>query len=123
MRPRCARLCREMARPRGHYDWQVTPEDLAAAVRAGVAAAIDAGDFAGEVPAEVVVERPKNPEHGDYATNVALRLAKAAGKPARAVAEIIAGRLSDAPGVAKVEVAGPGFLNITLGLDALGELA
>jgi arginyl-tRNA synthetase len=101
----------------------VTPVDLSAAIRACVDAAITAGEFGGQVPDEIVVERPKNPEHGDYTTNVALRLAKAAGKPPRAVAEVIAGRLADAEGVAKVEVAGPGFLNITLAAAALGETA
>jgi arginyl-tRNA synthetase len=101
----------------------VTPADLAAAVRSGVRAAIDAGELAGEVPAEVVVERPKNPEHGDYATNVAMRLAKGAARPPRAVAEIIAARLRECDGIAKVDVAGPGFLNITLAAGSLGALA
>jgi arginyl-tRNA synthetase len=101
----------------------VTPAELSALVRACVAAAIAGGEIAGEVPAEVVVERPKNPEHGDYATNVALRLAKAAGKPAREVAELIAARLRDSTGIAKVDVAGPGFLNITLAAATLGAVA
>jgi arginyl-tRNA synthetase len=101
----------------------VTPADLAAAVRAGVAAAIEAGDFPGSVPADVVVERPKNPEHGDYATNVALRLAKPAGRPAREVAEAIAARLRATDGIERVDVAGPGFLNVTLAADSLGALA
>ena len=101
----------------------MTPADLAAAVRAAVAAALDAGDFAGSVPDEVVIERPKNPEHGDYATNVALRLAKAAGRPPREVAEAIAARLRAADGIAQVDVAGPGFLNITLAAGSLGGLA
>ena len=65
----------------------MTPAELSALVRAQVAAAIEAGEFTGAAPAEVVVERPKNPEHGDYSTNVALRLAKPAGKPAREVAD------------------------------------
>jgi arginyl-tRNA synthetase len=107
----------------GHYDCPVTPADLSAVIRASVAAAVDAGDLLGEAPTEVVVERPKNPEHGDYSTNVALRLAKPAGKPAREVAEAIAARLRTADGIAKVDVAGPGFLNITLAADALGALA
>ena len=92
-------------------------------MRACVRAALEAGEFGGEVPAEVAIERPKNPEHGDYATNVALRLAKAAGKPARDVAEAIAGQLRDADGIAKVDVAGPGFLNITLATGSLGAVA
>lgn len=101
----------------------MTPAELSAVVRACVAAAIEAGDFAGEAPAEVVVERPKNADHGDYATNVALRLAKPAGRPAREVAEAVAARLRDQPGIARVDVAGPGFLNITLAADTLGSLA
>jgi arginyl-tRNA synthetase len=101
----------------------VTPAELSELVRACVTNAIDAGDFRGSTPDDVIVERPKNPEHGDYATNVALRLAKPAGKSAREVAEAIAARLRDAAGIAKVDVAGPGFLNITIAADALGNLA
>src|SRR4051794_29887443 len=123
MRPSCVRLCAEIVTLRGHYDYPVTPEDLAALVRACVAAAIEAGELAGTVPAEVVLERPKNPEHGDYATNVALRLAKPAGRPAREVAEAIAARLRTADGIARVDVAGPGFLNLTVAADSLGALA
>jgi arginyl-tRNA synthetase len=101
----------------------VSPAELSALVRACVAAAVEAGEFAAEVPEDVVVERPKSAEHGDYATNVALRLAKSAGKPAREVAELIAGRLRDSAGVANVDVAGPGFLNITLAAATLGAVA
>ncbi|MBN9619710.1 MAG: arginine--tRNA ligase, partial [Actinobacteria bacterium] len=72
---------------------------------------------------DVVVERPKNPDHGDYATNVALRLAKPAGRPAREVAEAVAARLRAASGIERVDVAGPGFLNITLAADTLGAVA
>ncbi len=101
----------------------MTPADLSAAVRAAVIAGIDAGDFTGSAPDEVVLERPKNPEHGDYATNVALRLAKPAGRPAREVAEAVAAHLRSADGVARVDVAGPGFLNIVLTAGSLGGLA
>ena len=101
----------------------VSPDELAAAVSAAVAACLDAGDFPGSQPAEIFIERPKNREHGDYATNVALRLAKSAGRPAREVAELIAARLRSTDGIAKVEVAGPGFLNITLATGQLGQLA
>jgi arginyl-tRNA synthetase len=101
----------------------VTPAELSAAVRSAVVACIEAGDFAGTVPAEVVVERPRNPEHGDYATNIALRLAKPAARPPREVAELIAARLRDADGITRVDVAGPGFLNITLAAGSLGGLA
>ena len=107
----------------GYYDRRVTPADLAALVQAAVRSAVDAGELVGDLPSDVVVERPKNRDHGDYTTNVALRLAKPAGRPPREVAELLAARLVDADGVAKVEVAGPGFLNITLAAAALGEVA
>ena len=101
----------------------MTPAELATAVRTAVQAAVDAGDLVVPVPGEVRVERPKVKEHGDYATSVALQLAKPAGKPPREVAEAVATRLRDAAGVAAVDVAGPGFLNITLDSAAQGELA
>jgi arginyl-tRNA synthetase len=107
----------------GHYDCAVTPADLAAAVAAATADCLAAGEFAGSVPVDVDVEHPKNREHGDYATNIALRLAKPAGRSAREVAEAIAARLRTRPGIAAVDVAGPGFLNIHLAADALGGLA
>jgi arginyl-tRNA synthetase len=101
----------------------VTPEQLRDVVRAAVSAVVDRGALAVAVPDEVVVERPKNPEHGDYATNVALRLAKPAGRPPREVAELVAEQLRTDEGIARVDVAGPGFLNITLATDALGQIA
>jgi arginyl-tRNA synthetase len=101
----------------------VTPEQLRDVVRAAVTAVVDRGALAVAVPDEVVVERPKNPEHGDYATNVALRLAKPAGRPPREVAELVAEQLRTDEGIARVDVAGPGFLNITLATDALGQIA
>ena len=101
----------------------MTPAELSAAVRAAVQAVVDAGDLVVPVPAEVKVERPKVKEHGDYATSVALQLAKPADRPPREVAELVAARLRDADGVARVDVAGPGFLNITLDDAAQGELA
>ena len=101
----------------------MTPIELSAAVLAAVSACLEAGDFGGTVPVEAVIERPKNREHGDYATNIAMRLAKAAGKPPREIAEAIATRLRGAEGVARVQAAGPGFLNITLAADSLGSMA
>lgn len=82
-----------------------------------------AGELAVEPPATVVVERPKSRDHGDYATNVALQLAKPAGRPPREVAEVLVVRLREAAGIQAVDIAGPGFLNITLAADAQGELA
>ncbi|MEO8888351.1 MAG: arginine--tRNA ligase [Jatrophihabitantaceae bacterium] len=101
----------------------MTPAELSAAVLSAVTACLQAGDFEGTEPAAAVIDRPKNPDHGDYTTNIALRLAKAAGRPAREVADAIAVRLAASDGIAKVDVAGPGFLNITLAADALGAAA
>ncbi|MDQ1603914.1 MAG: arginyl-tRNA synthetase [Actinomycetota bacterium] len=101
----------------------MTPAELGDAVRACVAAAVASGELAVAPPAAVTVERPRGKDHGDYATNVALQLAGPAGRPPREVAELVAARLRDVPGVARVDVAGPGFLNITLDSAAAGELA
>ncbi|HEU4910262.1 MAG TPA: arginine--tRNA ligase [Actinomycetes bacterium] len=101
----------------------MTPAELSSTVRAAVQAAVDAGTLTVPVPDEVRVERPKVKEHGDYATSIALQLAKPAGRPPRDVAEAVAAELRGAEGIAKVEVAGPGFLNITLDSAAQGELA
>ena len=101
----------------------MTPVELAAAVRDAVAASVDAGDMTVAVPEQVTVERPRHREHGDYATNVAMQIAKQAGRPPRDVAELIAGRLRESPGIAAVDVAGPGFLNIKLDDAAAGQLA
>ncbi|MDQ1627276.1 MAG: arginyl-tRNA synthetase [Actinomycetota bacterium] len=101
----------------------MTPADLADAVLAAVRAAVDSGDLDVAVPGDVKVERPKNREHGDYATSLPLQLAKPARRPPREVAETIAKPLRETPGVASVDIAGPGFLNITLEPGAQGELA
>ena len=104
----------------------MTPEQLAAAIRHAVSAAVAEEAFSlspDQIPDEVTVERPRNPEHGDYATNIALQLAKPAGVAPRVVAEAVAGRLREVGGIEKVDIAGPGFLNITLDAASLGELA
>jgi len=101
----------------------VTPSQLSDAVIAAVAAAVVAGELAVEPPQAVTVERPKNRDHGDYATNVALQLAKAAGRPPREIAQLLAARLSQTPGISKVDVAGPGFLNLTLEAAEQGAVA
>jgi arginyl-tRNA synthetase len=77
---------------------------------------------AGELPAgldlgRVAVEPPRDPAHGDLATNAAMVLAKAAGKPPRDLAEALAGRLRETPDVTEASVAGPGFLNLRLADD------
>ena len=101
----------------------MTPEQLSAAIRAALQSAVDAGDLSVTVPAEVRVERPRNRDHGDWSTNIALQLAKGAGVPPRDLAVSLAGHLAGVPGVKAVDVAGPGFLNITLEAASAGELA
>ena len=101
----------------------MNPDALAAAVRAAVQACVDAGDFSVDVPAVVTVERPRNPEHGDYATNIAMQLTKLAGLPPRTIAELVSAQLMRVEGIRAVEIAGPGFLNIRLEAAAQGGLA
>ena len=76
-----------------------------------------------DLPTEVVVERPKNREHGDWATNVAMQLSGKFDMNPRAFAELMLASLSQHPAIEKVEIAGPGFINITLAAGAAGELA
>jgi arginyl-tRNA synthetase len=101
----------------------VTPEELSAAIRKALTEAVAAGDLQVDVPAEVRVERPRNRDHGDWSTNIALQLAKGAGMPPRDVATALATRLGQVSGVKAVDIAGPGFLNITLDAASAGELA
>ena len=92
-------------------------------MRSALTDLIASGQLAVEIPDEIVIERPRVKEHGDYATPVALTLAKSAGMPPRAVAEMLAERLVSTPGITAVDVAGPGFLNLTVAADALGAQA
>lgn len=101
----------------------MTPEELSVAIRSALSQAVAAGRLSVEVPEEVRVERPKQKDHGDWSTNLALQLAKGAGMPPREVATILADALSATDGIARVDVAGPGFLNITLDAASAGELA
>jgi len=101
----------------------VTPEQLAAAIRAALADLVAAGEFDLEVPETLRVERPRQAGHGDWSTNVAMQLAKTAGMPPRDFAGKLAGALEQVAGIAAVEVAGPGFINITLDAASAGELA
>ncbi len=84
--------------------------------------AVDAAELAVDVPEKVVVQRP--PRHGraDYATGIAFQLAGPAGRPPLDVAEILRRRLAREPGIADVEIAGAGFLNITLSSRAYGDV-
>ncbi|MFD5841932.1 ArgS-related anticodon-binding protein NrtL [Streptomyces chartreusis] len=93
----------------------MTPVELSRSVLCAVRRAVDEGELAVDVPERAVVTVPGPGGCGDYATNIALQLARPAGQPALRVAEILRSRLAGADGVADVVVTGPGFLNIRLG--------
>jgi arginyl-tRNA synthetase len=104
----------------------VTPEELSLAISACLKDAVAAGEIAlaaSAVPEDVRVERPKNRDHGDWATNIALQLAKQAGTNPREFASVLSARLKSINGVSAVDIAGPGFLNITVDAAAAGALA
>ncbi|MEU6991923.1 ArgS-related anticodon-binding protein NrtL [Streptomyces sp. NPDC046465] len=96
----------------------MTPVELSRTVLRAMRHAVDAGELRGDVAAvgegRVRVERPRPGGCGDYATNLALQIAGAAGRPPRQVAEVLSARLVDEPGIAGVDITGGGFLNITL---------
>ncbi|MGW0431178.1 arginine--tRNA ligase [Micromonospora sp. NPDC003197] len=102
----------------------MTPAKLAEVVlSAAHAVFIDRGLDHTILPETTAVERPRNPEHGDYASTLAMQLAKRAGVPPRELATALAERLGQEPGIKSVEIAGPGFLNIRLEAAAAGQLA
>lgn len=101
----------------------MTPEQLAAAIRAALVRLVEAGSLTGQVPSEVVVERPKNRDHGDWATNVAMQHAGTFGTNPRALAQLIQTELAAAEGIEKVDIAGPGFINIFVSSATAGALA
>ena len=88
-------------------------DQLSADIQAVVADAFTRGEIQGKVPAVIAVERPKNRDHGDYSTSIALQLAKAAGQSPLEIASILQRAIASIAGVSKVEIAGPGFINIT----------
>ncbi|MFE5816972.1 ArgS-related anticodon-binding protein NrtL [Streptomyces sp. NPDC056479] len=96
----------------------MTPVELSRTVLRAVRRAVDEGELSVSVPERVVVTVPGGGGCGDYATNVALQLARPAGQPSLRVAEILRPYLAGADGVADVVVTGPGFLNISLGGSA-----
>jgi arginyl-tRNA synthetase len=89
-------------------------EFLAAIGGAVAAVASEQGIAAPDDVSRVTAEPPRDPSHGDISTNAAMVLNKAFGKPPRALAEAIAGKLRAHPEIATVEVAGPGFINLRL---------
>ncbi|QKW16015.1 arginine--tRNA ligase [Verrucosispora sp. NA02020] len=102
----------------------MTPAELAEAVLAAAHAVFtDRGLDRSALPEHTTVERPRNPEHGDYASTLALQLSKKVGVPPRELATGLAAALGSTAGVKSVEIAGPGFLNIRLDAAAAGQLA
>ncbi|MFF0542813.1 arginine--tRNA ligase [Nocardia thailandica] len=101
----------------------MTPADLADLLRTTAAKVlVERGLDSSVLPEQVTVERPRNPEHGDYATNVAMQVAKRAGTNPRELAGWLAEALSAADGIDLADVAGPGFLNIRLAKSAQGAI-
>jgi arginyl-tRNA synthetase len=95
---------------------------LAAQIQAAISHAIERGDLIGTVPSSIPLERPKNRDHGDYASSIALQLAKPAGKNPREVAELLKKDLEKLPEVSSVDIAGPGFINIKLNRASQADL-
>ncbi|BBY01976.1 arginine--tRNA ligase [Mycobacterium seoulense] len=101
----------------------MTPADLAELLRTTASAVLAEHSLdAAALPATVTVERPRNPEHGDYASNLALQLGKKVGANPRELAGWLAEALSRADGVASAEVAGPGFINLRLEASAQAKI-
>ncbi|MFE1796884.1 ArgS-related anticodon-binding protein NrtL [Streptomyces sp. NPDC059517] len=92
----------------------MTPVELSSTVLRAVRRAVDEGELVVAVPERAQVVPPGPGGRGDYATNVALQLARPAGRPPKEVAEILRPHLSGVAGVERVDISGPGFLNITL---------
>lgn len=101
----------------------MTPADLATLIKETATKVMADHDLDSSVlPETVTVERPRNPEHGDYATNVALQVAKKAGAHPRELGGWLAAALADDEAISEADIAGPGFINIRLAADAQGEI-
>jgi arginyl-tRNA synthetase len=101
----------------------VTPAHLAELLKTTAAAVLtEHGLDTAALPATVTVERPRNPEHGDYATNLALQLGKKVGANPRELAGWLAAALTEADGIASADVAGPGFVNLRIEASAQGVI-
>jgi arginyl-tRNA synthetase len=99
------------------------PEQLSSAILNALSQLMAEGALAkAEMPASVVVERPKNRDHGDWATNVAMQLGKSFEMTPRQFAEILAVKLETVDGISKVEIAGPGFINLFVSTGASASL-
>ncbi len=103
----------------------MTPEQLSVTIADALRALVQRGAvvYDGELPDQVSVERPKNKDHGDYATNVAMQFGKRVGMAPRDLAELLSTELKGFDGIAAADIAGPGFINITVEAAAQGEVA
>ena len=102
----------------------VNPADLSALLLAVASGVVERRGGSAELTVDdLVLERPRNRDHGDWASNIALKLAKPLGVNPRELAEEIAAGIRELAGVASVDVAGPGFINISLDAAASGALA
>jgi arginyl-tRNA synthetase len=100
----------------------MTPEELSKTIKKSLESLISAKKIAVNDSPEIKIERPKSKDHGDYASNIALMVAKPAGVNPREVAQLLVDELSKNSAFKKVEIAGPGFLNFTLESASLGEV-
>ena len=101
----------------------MTPADLAELLKATASAVLaEHGLDTSALPATVTVERPRNLEHGDYATNIALQLGKKVGANPRELAGWLAEALANQDGIASADVAGPGFVNLRIEASAQGVI-
>ena len=101
----------------------MTPADLATLIKQTAVEVLTSRDLdASMLPEQIVVERPRNPEHGDYATNVALQVAKKVGVNPRDLGTWLAEALAADDSIDSAEIAGPGFINIRLAAAAQGEI-
>jgi arginyl-tRNA synthetase len=97
-------------------------EQLEETIKEAISRSIQAKALSGEVPDSIKLERPKDRAHGDYATSIALQIAKPMGKNPREVAQVIADQLTGLKNISKVEIAGPGFINLTLNRASQAQL-
>ena len=95
---------------------------LAAQIQAALTDLVAQGELQCEIPGEIRLERPKNRDHGDYASSIALQVARQSGRPPREIAELLKKSLESLDEVASVDVAGPGFINVRLNTSSAGEI-
>lgn len=102
----------------------MTPEQISLAILQVLADLKKEGRLpGGDVPSEVVVERPKNRDHGDWSTNVAMQLSGHFNLKPRDFAELLVEKLQNTEGIEQVTIAGPGFINLFVSNSAAGALA